>query len=331
MQGLHVRRRREERQRDGRRLRRRHVPRVRYGGRVLAKFGLSERRVHGLGVPGADLLGLRPERQRDRVRLRRVLSGLHRRPGDAASPAIARSLHCTNSVCQAPTCGDGIRNEGEAGIDCAGPCPLCGVGKTCGAGTDCSSKVCATTCRGALVQRWGRQRRRDRRRLRQRFRLWRLPERARLRRERGLPERQMLRLHVFRGQLWRRREERRRKRRRLRRRNVVQPMPECVRVHRGDGLRERLLLRQRVRDGHLMQGAPRRGPHDERHLHDRRGRRGGDRALRRVLRHDDQRGRLDADHARAREQPSRRRHGRRGRRISTAGIDASFRPYTPGI
>jgi hypothetical protein len=55
-------------------------------------------------------------------------------------------VNCKTNVCQAATCSDGIKNEGEADIDCAGPCPVCATGKTCGAGTDCASKVCSTTC-----------------------------------------------------------------------------------------------------------------------------------------------------------------------------------------
>ncbi|PLX03049.1 MAG: hypothetical protein C0594_11135, partial [Marinilabiliales bacterium] len=31
----------------------------------------------------------------------------------------------------APTCTDGIQNQGETGVDCGGPCPACGVGDDC--------------------------------------------------------------------------------------------------------------------------------------------------------------------------------------------------------
>jgi hypothetical protein len=38
-----------------------------------------------------------------------------------------QSLVCgANLTCSAPTCGDGVQNGGEAGVDCGGPCPPCG-------------------------------------------------------------------------------------------------------------------------------------------------------------------------------------------------------------
>jgi hypothetical protein len=51
---------------------------------------------------------------------------------------------CTNNICQAATCNDGVRNGGEVGIDCRGPCPaLCGTGLRCVANNDCVSGVCS--------------------------------------------------------------------------------------------------------------------------------------------------------------------------------------------
>jgi hypothetical protein len=32
---------------------------------------------------------------------------------------------CSVGVCQTATCSDGVQNEGETGIDCGGPCPIC--------------------------------------------------------------------------------------------------------------------------------------------------------------------------------------------------------------
>ncbi|MBI2389585.1 MAG: VCBS repeat-containing protein [Deltaproteobacteria bacterium] len=52
---------------------------------------------------------------------------------------------CVLSVCTAPaTCTDGIKNQDESDIDCGGTiCPKCGPGKTCGAGSHCTSLVCS--------------------------------------------------------------------------------------------------------------------------------------------------------------------------------------------
>ena len=50
---------------------------------------------------------------------------------------------CTGSVCQAPTCGDGVQNQDETDIDCGGStCAGCGAGEMCGSGGDCASGVC---------------------------------------------------------------------------------------------------------------------------------------------------------------------------------------------
>jgi hypothetical protein len=51
---------------------------------------------------------------------------------------------CTNKSCQAPTCSDGVRNDGETGVDCGGPpsCPRCPSGQGCRDSLDCISLVC---------------------------------------------------------------------------------------------------------------------------------------------------------------------------------------------
>jgi plastocyanin len=50
---------------------------------------------------------------------------------------------CSMFVCQAPTCTDGIKNNGEGDIDCGGACPMqCVNGKTCNADSDCTSGAC---------------------------------------------------------------------------------------------------------------------------------------------------------------------------------------------
>ena len=50
---------------------------------------------------------------------------------------------CTGGSCvPAPTCGDGIQNGAETGVDCGGPvCPTCGD-ITCSVDGDCSSGAC---------------------------------------------------------------------------------------------------------------------------------------------------------------------------------------------
>jgi hypothetical protein len=55
-------------------------------------------------------------------------------------------------LCQAPTCTDGVKNDGESDVDCGGPhCPPCAVGKTCIEHTDCASAGCGYNGRCALA------------------------------------------------------------------------------------------------------------------------------------------------------------------------------------
>ena len=42
----------------------------------------------------------------------------------------------------APTCTDGIQNQGESDIDGGGPCPRCANGQTCASRDDCASAYC---------------------------------------------------------------------------------------------------------------------------------------------------------------------------------------------
>ncbi len=45
----------------------------------------------------------------------------------------------------APTCGDGLANQGETDIDCGGPnCGPCGDGQGCAQNSDCVSQSCAS-------------------------------------------------------------------------------------------------------------------------------------------------------------------------------------------
>jgi hypothetical protein len=72
------------------------------------------------------------------------------RPCDAGSPcqvgSDCMSGVCQNNACKAPSCADGVVNDGETGIDCGGPpsCPRCPAAQGCAMGTDCDSGVCWT-------------------------------------------------------------------------------------------------------------------------------------------------------------------------------------------
>ena len=57
---------------------------------------------------------------------------------------------CVLGVCQpavpvasvAPTCTDGIKNQGETDVDCGGPCTPCGASLGCSGAQDCASSTC---------------------------------------------------------------------------------------------------------------------------------------------------------------------------------------------
>jgi formylglycine-generating enzyme required for sulfatase activity len=54
---------------------------------------------------------------------------------------------CTGSICQAPSCNDGVQNGNETDIDCGGgTCPACNPGQKCDQASDCVGMVCETTC-----------------------------------------------------------------------------------------------------------------------------------------------------------------------------------------
>ena len=60
-----------------------------------------------------------------------------------SKPAEGR---CTAGTCQAESCDDGVLNQGEAAVDCGGPCPSpCPAGAACAGDADCGDGfVCAT-------------------------------------------------------------------------------------------------------------------------------------------------------------------------------------------
>lgn len=53
----------------------------------------------------------------------------------------------TPDTTAAPSCFDGVVNQGETDVDCGGPCGGCDAGQACDADVDCASKACvAGTC-----------------------------------------------------------------------------------------------------------------------------------------------------------------------------------------
>lgn len=51
---------------------------------------------------------------------------------------------CGGGACQAPTCGDAVKNGGETGIDCGGPCgATCALGIACASPADCAFGSCS--------------------------------------------------------------------------------------------------------------------------------------------------------------------------------------------
>ncbi|APR78041.1 Hypothetical protein A7982_03388 [Minicystis rosea] len=58
------------------------------------------------------------------------------------TPLDCMSGVCVYGVCQAPSCEDGMKDQGESDIDCGGPCTGCAEGKGCKVGGDCASAVC---------------------------------------------------------------------------------------------------------------------------------------------------------------------------------------------
>jgi alpha-tubulin suppressor-like RCC1 family protein len=49
---------------------------------------------------------------------------------------------CSNGVCQAPSCTDGVKNGDESDVDCGSLCGFCAAGQKCSGGDDCVSGFC---------------------------------------------------------------------------------------------------------------------------------------------------------------------------------------------
>ncbi|MEM4245109.1 MAG: MopE-related protein [Candidatus Nanoarchaeia archaeon] len=62
---------------------------------------------------------------------------------DCDDASCSSSSFCTGTTTTGatPTCYDGIKNQGETGVDCGGPCPAC-TAKTCGFGQITQACVC---------------------------------------------------------------------------------------------------------------------------------------------------------------------------------------------
>ncbi|HLX69933.1 MAG TPA: hypothetical protein VKV04_09935 [Verrucomicrobiae bacterium] len=56
---------------------------------------------------------------------------------------VCPSKVCANSVCQAASCSDGVKNGNETDVDCGGgTCSPCANGKVCVVNSDCTSGAC---------------------------------------------------------------------------------------------------------------------------------------------------------------------------------------------
>lgn len=58
------------------------------------------------------------------------------------STVASDSSSSSSSGEPAPTCEDGIQNQGESDLDCGGPCATCPVGQGCAGNEDCMSLAC---------------------------------------------------------------------------------------------------------------------------------------------------------------------------------------------
>ena len=73
---------------------------------------------------------------------------------DCDAPTDCVSGVCEQGICQVGTCTDGVRNQGETGVDCGAGCDPCAAGDGCEDHTDCASRTCfESICReeGCIV------------------------------------------------------------------------------------------------------------------------------------------------------------------------------------
>ena len=71
----------------------------------------------------------------------------------ANSGTNCQTRSAPTTLCQAPTCTDGVKNGDETDIDCGGgsymgfpACPPCNPGQKCNVPSDCVGGDCQTTC-----------------------------------------------------------------------------------------------------------------------------------------------------------------------------------------
>ncbi len=60
------------------------------------------------------------------------------------------SAVCTESICRAPRCDDGVKNGSESDRDCGTGCTPCALNRSCISNDDCMSKSCAEICVSSL-------------------------------------------------------------------------------------------------------------------------------------------------------------------------------------
>ena len=64
----------------------------------------------------------------------------------------AKKHNATHTTQAAPTCGDGVQNGSETGVDCGGGCQRCATGQGCSSPNDCASALCSGgTCQTCTV------------------------------------------------------------------------------------------------------------------------------------------------------------------------------------
>ncbi|HYP75191.1 MAG TPA: hypothetical protein VER12_04535 [Polyangiaceae bacterium] len=76
---------------------------------------------------------------------------------DCKANRDCESEYCMNGHCTAASCTDELKNQGETGVDCGGPCLPCDTGVSCDVNADCTGsychdKVCADHCTSGIKE-----------------------------------------------------------------------------------------------------------------------------------------------------------------------------------
>ncbi|MDC0673977.1 SBBP repeat-containing protein [Nannocystis radixulma] len=78
-------------------------------------------------------------------------------PGEACDDGNADETDACTTLCNAPSCSDGLESGDESDLDCGGSCGGCAVGQGCGGDGDCLGGACeANQCVDGCVP-WARQ------------------------------------------------------------------------------------------------------------------------------------------------------------------------------